>query len=92
MDITRNLNGARVLVVGAGLMLALSMGAAPTTALAEGRTGTTNVTIRTEIDNIKFKAPTVIPFVAKADGTPRALPRIQPPSTIFRPMASTLPT
>ena len=69
MDITRNLNGARVLVVGAGLMLALSMGAAPTTALAEGRTGTTNVTIRTEIDNIKFKAPTVIPFVAKADGT-----------------------
>ena len=69
MDITRNLNGARVLVVGAGLMLALSMGAAPTTALAEGRTGTTNVTIRTEIDNIKFNAPTVIPFVAKADGT-----------------------
>ena len=38
MDITRNLSGARVLVVGAGLMLALSMGAAPTTALAEGRT------------------------------------------------------
>ena len=68
MDITRNLNGARVLVVGAGLALALAMGAAPTTALAEGRTGTTNVTIRTEIDNIKFKAPTVIPFVAKADG------------------------
>lgn len=69
MDITRNLNGARVLVVGAGLALALAMGAAPTTALAGGRTGTTNVTIRTEIDNIKFKAPTVIPFVAKADGT-----------------------
>lgn len=92
MDITRNLNGARVLVVGAGLALALAMGAAPTTALAEGRTGTTNVTIRTEIDNIKFKAPTVIPFVAKADGTLQGLPRIQPPSTIFRPMASTLPT
>ena len=32
MDITRNLNGARVLVVGAGLALALAMGAAPTTA------------------------------------------------------------
>ena len=27
------------------------------------------MTIRTEIDNIKFAAPTVIPFVAKADGT-----------------------
>lgn len=92
MDITGNLSGTRALVVGAGLMLALSMGAAPTPALAEGRTGTTNVTIRTQIDNIKFKAPTVIPFVAKADGTLQALPRIQPPSTIFRPMASTLPT
>ena len=69
MDITRNLNGARALVVGAGLALALAMGAAPTPALAEGRIGTTDVTIRTEIDNIMFKAPTVIPFVAKADGT-----------------------
>ena len=69
MDITRNLSGTRALVVGAGLALALAMGAAPTTALAEGRVGTTDVTIRTEIDNIKFKAPTVIPFVAKADGT-----------------------
>lgn len=69
MDITRNLSGTRALVVGAGLALALAMGAAPTTALAEGRVGTTDVTIRTEIDNITFKAPTVIPFVAKADGT-----------------------
>ena len=69
MDITRNLNGARALVVGAGLALALAMGAAPTPAMAEGRVGTTDVTIRTEIDNIMFKAPTVIPFVAKADGT-----------------------
>lgn len=69
MDITRNMNGARALVVGAGLALALSMGAAPTPALAEGRVGTTEVTIKTEIDNIMFKAPTVIPFVAKADGT-----------------------
>ena len=69
MDITGNLSGTRALVVGAGLALALAMGAAPTTALAEGRVGTTDVTIRTEIDNIKFKAPTVIPFVAKADGT-----------------------
>lgn len=69
MDITRNLSGTRALVVGAGLALALAMGTAPTTALAEGRVGTTDVTIRTEIDNITFKAPTVIPFVAKADGT-----------------------
>ena len=30
MDITRNMNGARALVVGAGLALALAMGAAPT--------------------------------------------------------------
>ena len=37
MDITRNLSGTRALVVGAGLALALAMGAAPTTALAEGR-------------------------------------------------------
>ena len=49
MDITGNLSGTRVLVVGAGLALALAMGAAPTTALAEGRVGTTDVTIRTEI-------------------------------------------
>lgn len=54
MDITRNLSGTRAFVVGAGLALALAMGAAPTTALAEGRVGTTDVTIRTEIDNIKF--------------------------------------
>ena len=69
MDITRNLNGARALVVGAGLALALAMSAAPTPALAEGRVGTTDVTIKTEIDNIKFAAPTVIPFVASAGGT-----------------------
>ncbi len=25
--------------------------------------------VRTEIDNVEFKVPTVIPFVAKADGT-----------------------
>lgn len=69
MDITRNMNGARALVVGAGLALALAMGAAPTPALAAGRVGTTKVMVRTEIDNVEFKVPTVIPFVAKADGT-----------------------
>lgn len=68
MDITRNMNGARALVVGAGLALALAMGA-PTPAMAAGRVGTTKVMVRTEIDNVEFKVPTVIPFVAKADGT-----------------------
>lgn len=68
MDITRNMNGARALVVGAGLALALAMGAAPTPAMAAGRVGTTKVMVRTEIDNVEFKVPTVIPFVAKADG------------------------
>ena len=69
MDITRNMNGARALVVGAGLALALAMGTAPTPAMAAGRVGTTKVMVRTEIDNVEFKVPTVIPFVAKADGT-----------------------
>ena len=69
MDITRNMNGARALVVGAGLALALAMGAVPTPAMAAGRVGTTKVMVRTEIDNVEFKVPTVIPFVAKADGT-----------------------
>ena len=69
MDITRNMNGVRALVVGTGLALALAMGAAPTPAMAAGRVGTTKVMVRTEIDNVEFKVPTVIPFVAKADGT-----------------------
>lgn len=69
MDITRNMNGARALVVGAGLALALAMGAAPTPAMAAGRVGSTKVMVKTEIDNVNFKVPTVIPFIAKADGT-----------------------
>lgn len=68
MDITRNLNGARALAVGAGLALMLAVSAAPTPAMAAGRFGTTDVRVRTEIDNISFKAPTVIPFVANANG------------------------
>lgn len=68
MDITRNLNGARALAVGAGLALMLAVSAAPTPAMAAGRFGTTDVRVRTEIDNISFKAPTIIPFVANADG------------------------
>ena len=69
MDITRNLNGARALAVGAGLALALAMGAAPTVAMAEVRVGTTDVTVKADISNVSFKAPTVIPFAANADGT-----------------------
>ena len=54
MDITRNMNGVRALVVGTGLALALAMGAAPTPAKAAGRVGTTKVMVRTEIDNVEF--------------------------------------
>lgn len=92
MDIIRNMNGARALVVGAGLALALAMGAAPTPAMAAGRVGTTKVMVRTEIDNVEFKVPTVIPFVAKADGTLQGPQKTRPPSTIIRPTASMSPT
>ncbi|MFR2031928.1 MAG: hypothetical protein ACLS3M_11435 [Collinsella sp.] len=92
MDITRNMNGARALVVGAGLALALAMGAAPTPAMAAGRVGSTKVMVKTEIDNVNFKVPTVIPFIAKADGTLGAPQKMQPPSTTFRPTASMSPT
>ena len=43
MDTPMNRSGARALVVGAGLTLALAMGAAPTVAIAEVRVGTTDV-------------------------------------------------
>lgn len=55
--------------MGAGLTLALAMGAAPTAAMAEVRVGTTDVTVKADISNVSFKAPTVIPFAAQADGT-----------------------
>lgn len=92
MDITRNMNGARALVVGAGLALVLAMGAAPTPAMAAGRVGTTKVMVRTQIDNVEFKVPTVIPFVAKATARFRAPRKTRPPSTIIRPTASMSPT
>lgn len=92
MDITRNMNGARALVVGAGLALALAMGAAPTPAMAAGRVGSTKVMVKTEIDNVNFKVPTVIPFIAKAEARFRAPQKMQPPSTTFRPTASMSPT
>ena len=44
MNTPMNLSGARALAVGAGLTLALAMGAAPTAAMAEVRVGTTDVT------------------------------------------------
>lgn len=68
MNTPMKLSGARALAVGAGLTLALAMGAAPTAAMAEVRAGTTDVTVKADISN-SFKAPTVIPFAAKADGT-----------------------
>lgn len=37
--------------------------------MAAGRVGSTKVMVKTEIDNVNFKVPTVIPFIAKADGT-----------------------
>lgn len=69
MNTPMNLSGARALAVGAGLTLALAMGAAPTAAMAEVRVGTTDVTVKADISNVSFKAPTVIPFAANADGT-----------------------
>lgn len=92
MDITRNMNGARALVVGAGLALSLAMGAAPTPALAAGRVGTTKVMVRTEIDNVEFKVPTVIPSSPRPTARFRAPQKTRPPSTIIRPTASMSPT
>ena len=60
--------------------------------MAAGRVGTTKVMVRTEIDNVEFKVPTVIPFVAKADGTLQGPQKTRPPSTIIRPTASMSPT
>ncbi|MFR3877194.1 MAG: hypothetical protein ACLTYW_02570 [Collinsella sp.] len=48
--------------------------------------------VKTEIDNVNFKVPTVIPFIAKADGTLQGPQKMQPPSTTFRPTASMSPT
>lgn len=59
----------RALLVGAGLALGLAAALAPTPALAADRVQSTEVLLRTEIDNVSFKVPTVIPFVAHADGT-----------------------
>ena len=91
MDITRNMNGARALVVGAGLALALAMGAAPTPAMAAGRVGSTKVMVKTEIDNVNFKFRRLFRS-SPSDGTLQAPQKMQPPSTTFRPTASMSPT
>ena len=36
---------------------------------AEGNTGNTKVTVQADDSNLRFKVPTVIPFVAASDGT-----------------------
>ena len=65
---------ARPAALAAGLALALSL-AAPLSALAEGtteiydnNTGSTLVTVETSDENLAFSVPTIIPFVAEADG------------------------
>lgn len=52
MNTPMNQSGARALAVGAGLTLALAMGAAPTAAMAEVRAGTTDVTVKADISNV----------------------------------------
>ena len=55
MNTPMNLSGARALAVGAGLTLALAMGAAPTAAMAEVRVGTTDVTVKADISNVPLR-------------------------------------
>lgn len=69
MSISKSFGTVRHLAVGAGLALAIAVAAAPAPALAADRVGTTDVLLSTNIDNVAFKVPTVIPFVANADGT-----------------------
>ena len=63
---------ARAGVVMVGLTLAASLGC-PGAAIAEevtqGRTGSTKVTVTADNENLRFRVPTVIPFVAASDGT-----------------------
>lgn len=60
---------ARAGLMGGCLALAL-LGTVPTPALAaEGNTGTTEVTVVADDSNLRFRVPTLIPFVAASDGT-----------------------
>lgn len=65
---TRNRLGTLACSVGVACMLA-----SPTIALAQdkvvtGTNGTTDVTVQTSNENIKFSIPTIIPFAAAGDG------------------------
>lgn len=56
-----------VVTAAAGATLAAL---SPTPAIAaEGNTGNTKVTVQADDSNLRFKVPTVIPFVAASDGT-----------------------
>ncbi len=53
-----------------GAAAALLIGCSPAPAIAaEGNTGTTKVTVQADDSNLRFRVPTVIPFVAASDGT-----------------------
>ncbi len=53
-----------------GAAAALLIGCSPAPAIAAtGNTGTTKVTVQADENNLRFKVPTVIPFVAASDGT-----------------------
>lgn len=69
MHTSMNRHTPRALLVGAGLALGLAAALAPTPALAADRIQSTEVLLRTEIDNVTFEVPTVIPFIARADGS-----------------------
>lgn len=63
--------GMRAAAVVAGMALALGLGM-PRAALAEevtGTSGSTKVTVEADNENLRFRVPTVIPFVAASDGT-----------------------
>lgn len=57
--------------LGGACLVAALMGCAGTTPAlaATGNTGTTKVTVVADENNLKFRVPTVIPFVAASDGT-----------------------
>ncbi len=57
-------------IAAGGAAAALLLGCSPAPALAAtGNTGTTKVTVLADDSNLRFRVPTVIPFVAASDGT-----------------------
>lgn len=59
----------RRLAVTAAAGAALAMPSPMPAIAAEGNTGNTKVTVQADDSNLRFKVPTVIPFVAASDGT-----------------------